>query len=80
MAQRAEREHTKNFEERGSKRGLTPVASFTPHHAASLTRQYGDNWMSDKKAIAHAAERDPSVAAQRRRLEYAADAIRANSR
>lgn len=75
-AQRAEIERAKLFEGSGSRRGLTPVAHFTTTHADRLAKTYGSDWMRDKKAIAHAAERDPSVRAQRENLMRVADALR----
>lgn len=75
----AEAREIQDFEGRGRRKGLTPIASFTPHHAAHLERQFGSHWQFDKKAIARAAESDPSVHKQRRAIEYAADAVRANS-
>lgn len=75
----AEAREIQDFEGRGRRKGLTPVATLTTEHNAHLARQFGEHWHLDKKAISRAAEVDPSVHKQRRAMEYAADAVRANS-
>lgn len=58
------------------RRGGEHVATFTTTHMDKLKREYGENFLHDRDAIQHAAERDASVAAQKEQLLRGADAVK----